>query len=160
MPTFAEQIAKHVAKYKKRIDDTVRGTVIGLAGSMIEYAPRGEYAQWSETGRKWNPSPPYQKGEFAGSFDYSFGGVPDSYTPTIDASGRSSIERIKAGVMSAPLIGKHYIYNNAPYAMVIENNEHPLIDNWKLVGRNKPHITYRTMKDAPYIVSKVTSRLV
>ena len=136
METFAEQIAKHVATYQRRLAHVTQGTVIMVGKAIVERSPVGRWELWSEVGKKWNPSPPYKAGEFKGSWSYSHGSAGNDFPSTIDASGSTSMARFME-VKAAPTAARHFIYNNAPYAWVMETGNHPLISKWKLTPPNQ-----------------------
>src|SRR3990172_8810069 len=137
MPTFAEQIAKHVAKYQRQLAHVTQGTVIMVGKALVERSPVGKWSKWSEMGQGLNPMPPYVAGEFVGSWAYSNGTVGKDYPATIDASGYKSMERFME-VKAAPTAARHFLHNNSPYAWVMETGVHPLIKNWRLVSGNHP----------------------
>ena|SRR3990167_9373340 len=136
MPTFAEQIAKHVAKYQRRLAHVTQGTVIMVGKALVERSPVGQWELWSEAGKRWHPRAQYKEGEFKGSWSYSHGSVKGDFPSTIDASGSLSITRFME-VKSAPTAARHFLYNNAPYAWVMETGNHPLISKWKLTPPNR-----------------------
>jgi hypothetical protein len=158
MANFAEQIDKIMTKYQKRIDDIARATVIGIAGDMIENAAVGQWDKWSAMAKSKRPSPPYQAGEFKGSFDYSFGSVDASYTPTIDKTGHSSLSKITAEVNAHPAAGRHFIHHNAPYAGVVNTGVHPSIPKWRLIHPNRARIVDIAMMNSPIIIKKIIAR--
>ena len=136
METFAEQIAKHVAKYQRRLAHVTQGTVIMVGKAVVEYSPTGRWELWSDMWQKMRPASTYRAGEFKGSWSYSHGTVGGDFPSTIDASGALSVARFME-VKTAPTAARHFIYNNAPYAMAMETGTHPYISKWKLTPPNQ-----------------------
>ena len=136
MPTFAEQIAKHVAKYQRRLAHVTQGTVIMVGKAIVERSPVGRWELWSDMWQKMRPASTYKAGEFVGSWSYSHGSAGNDFPSTIDASGSTSMARFME-VKAAPTAARHFIYNNAPYARAMETGTHPYISKWKLTPPNE-----------------------
>lgn len=134
--SFEQDIAKFVAKTEAKMARVVQGVVISIGAQLVKYSPTGEWDLWSEHGKSRNPKPPYAPGSFIGSWKYSYNGMDSSHPATIDVSGGTSMARFKE-VKGQPIAGMHYLYNNAPYAQVLETGVHPMIPNWALTEPNQ-----------------------
>src|SRR4030066_16598 len=75
MADFAEQIAKHVAKYQRRLAHVTQGTVIMVGKAIVERSPVGRWELWSDMWQKMRPASTYKAGEFKGRWSYSHGSV-------------------------------------------------------------------------------------
>ena len=107
-----------------------------IGKAVVEYSPHGRWELWSEMWQKMRPGNSYRAGEFKGSWSYSHGSVKGDFPATIDASGSTSMARFME-VKTAPTAARHFIYNNAPYAMAMETGVHPHISKWKLTPPNE-----------------------
>lgn len=167
MPTFEESVRAFTQKAERRAATVVRETVIGIGEKLVERSPVGQWDLWSDFGKRMNPQPPYAPGAFRGSWQYSFGSESSGHTATIDPTGESSMTRIR-GVMTQPVAGLHYLYNNAPYGMPLETGEHPSIPNWSLTPPNQSpffadggaHMTELALMDANFILKKAIDAVV
>lgn len=114
--TFAADISKFIQRTDAKVAKVVREVVIEIGTGVVLMSPVGQPALWK------SPAPKgYVGGHFRANWQYGFGSYPENEVADIDASGRVSIDRVKAGVQAAPVAGVHYIVNNLPYAEALEN---------------------------------------
>lgn len=143
MASFTLDLQKYADKTKQSMGDAVREVVMKCAGLVDERSPVGNTKLWlslhpfvslvTPTGRyKKNPAsgkvqyeiaPPegYLGGHFRINNQYGFGSAPTGEIDGTDEDGKATMLRIKAQVEGAPVAGLHYIANNVPYAMALEN---------------------------------------
>ena len=123
--TFALDLAAFAKKTDARTEAIVRRIVLDVAKSLIEMSPVGNKETWAanvERASRGLPALPagYVGGRFKGSWVFETGGIPTDDPNTIDASGSSSLGRIEAGMGNRMSGNVHYIANNVPYAMALE----------------------------------------
>ena len=159
MPTFAEQIAAFKRKTEAKMAAVVQATVWDIGDRLVEGSPVGQWDKWSDKGKALNPKPPYEPGEFKGSWQYSFGVASTSHPATIDASGRTSMNEFRE-VKASNMAGMHTLYNNAPYGRVLEYGSHPLIGAWHLHDPNKAHVTELAAQAFQTIVNRNARKVV
>lgn len=116
MSTFALDLQAFATKAGARADLAVKRVVAGMAESIIEMSPVGDGDYWK------NPPPKgYVGGRFRANWDYGFGAAPTRQYEDLDKTGAISTRRILAGLSAAPSAGVHFIANNLPYAVRLEN---------------------------------------
>jgi hypothetical protein len=115
---FAVSVANFAKKGKANMDAVVRKIVLDISTRVVMRSPVGDPSHWS------NPAPKgYTGGHFRANWQYAAGLVPQGVLPTIDKSGRVSIERVRKGLeaLAGHAYGKvHWLTNNLPYAMRLE----------------------------------------
>lgn len=129
MGTFAIDLAKYAETTKQSMGEAVREVVMTVATFVDERSPIGNKALWTtefidvanKLGWIKDSGKGYIGGHFRANNQYQFGTPPTSEIEGTDASGEATMARIKAGVMSSPIAGMHYIANNVPYARALEN---------------------------------------
>jgi hypothetical protein len=109
------------------INDVVRGIVLGLGREVVKRSPVGDPEWWRgvqvSPGVYEHAEVPdgYVGGHFKGNWQHGIGVMPLTQFDTIDRSGGASIERIQS-TLTANAAGKiHYLVNNLPYSIRIEN---------------------------------------
>lgn len=115
--TFSADLAKFAKKTNQNIDSAVREVVLSLAVQVDERSPVGNPDIWTPPGAPAG----YVGGHFRANNQYRFGSLPINEVEGVDASGTTATAAVKAGVYSSPVAGVHYIANNVPYAMALEN---------------------------------------
>ena len=111
--TFDLDISKFVAKTKGKSDKVVRKIVLDIGRRVVERSPVGDATYW-----KSPPPPGYVGGRFRGNWQHGIGDIPRSVFDTVDdVSG----ERISASVNNGEAFSVHYIVNNLPYSISLEN---------------------------------------
>jgi len=115
--TFALDMKAFAKKTDARLNAVVKVIVLDVAKSLIEMSPVGDADYW-----KSPPPKGYVGGRFKGSWMFETGQAPVGDPGTIDASGSTSLNRVLVGLSVGRAAGKmHYIANNVPYAMRLEN---------------------------------------
>lgn len=113
---FAMDLTKAVERRKDRMGAIVRKVVIDVGARVVMRSPVGDATLWQSP-----PPPGYVGGRFRANWQYGFNAAPVGDLPDIGPSGEASNKRIRIGVMAAPAAGMHYLANNLPYAMRLEN---------------------------------------
>ena len=124
--TFALDLSAFAKKTDARVESIVRRIVLDVAKSLIEMSPVGDASYWESP-----PPKGYVGGRFKGAWDYGYNTVPSAaYFSDYDGSklgllddpaGSASESRIMNGVGDSRMAGAvHYIANNVPYAMRLE----------------------------------------
>lgn len=118
MGSFSTDLSQFAKKTNQTVDSAVREVVMELASEVNLRSPVGKPAIWQHP-----ESAPhgYIGGHFRANNQYKFGSLPMGEVDGVDADGSRTVEAIRAGVYSAPAAGVHYIANNVPYAMSLEN---------------------------------------
>ncbi len=114
---FAIDISRFARLAKGRADMVVRKVLLDIGSRLVMRSPVGDPGYWK------NPAPKgYTGGHFRANWQYGQGFIPGGVFPTIDKSGRVSLDRIKASVSNsaAPYGRVHYIVNNLPYGPRLE----------------------------------------
>jgi hypothetical protein len=124
--SFAINMSKWTEKTKQSIDHGVREVIFTVAGFVDERSPVGNRELWADNiSRAERGLPPRPAGYIGGHFrannQYHFGAPPDNEVDGVDPDGGMTLAKIKAGVLSSPVAGIHWIANNVPYAMALEN---------------------------------------
>ena len=126
MGTFTLDLQKYADKTKQSMGEAVREVVVTCAALVDERSPVGQPEIWAANvyrksrGLSTSPSG-YRGGHFRMNNQYKFGSVPTGEVDGEDPSGTEAMVKIRAGVMTSPVAGLHYIANNVPYAMALEN---------------------------------------
>jgi hypothetical protein len=118
--SFAQQLQAFRDKTAIKAERVVRETVLELGERLLERSPIGQWDLWSAESKQRRPRPPYEPGQFIGSWNYSFGEVGSDAVPTIDESGDTSRIRFSQVKLSPPF-ADHYLYNSLEYAMLLEH---------------------------------------
>ena len=123
---FSADVSKWAAATKQKVDTLVRESVITLGERIVERSPVGNPSLWTKefvvVAKKlgWIHEG-YRGGRFRANWSYGYGAAPAETFDLIDPTGAASRDRIQAGVLAAKAGGVHYIANNLPYAMALEN---------------------------------------
>ncbi len=114
--SFTLDLQAFAKKAGDRADLAVKLVVAGVAESVVEMSPVGD-------GDYWQRPPPkgYVGGRFRANWDYGFNAAPTRQYAELDKTGATSKQRILAGLSAAPSAGVHFIANNLPYAVRLEN---------------------------------------
>lgn len=126
MTSFTIDMQEWADKTKQSMGDAVREVVMTAAGFVDERSPVGDRELWadniSRASRGLPPAPAgYIGGHFRANNQYGFGSAPTGEIAGVDPEGSVTLAAIRAGMYSAPVAGLHYIVNNVPYAMALEN---------------------------------------
>lgn len=115
MGNFALDLKAWADKAQSNTDTLVREVVIELGTRIVERSPVGNPDLWQSP-----PPPGYSGGRFRANWQHGFNDRPQGEIDAIDASGQTSINAITQGAMASPAAGMHYIANNLPYAVPLE----------------------------------------
>lgn len=126
MASFAASITAFAKKTNRTIDESVRVVVMELAREVDKRSPVGNKERWAaniERASRGLPALPagYVGGHFRANNQYHFGSLPLGEIDGTDKDGSRTLVSTHAGVYSAPTAGVHYIANNVPYAIALEN---------------------------------------
>ena len=99
----------------QRLNNVVSGVVLGLGRSVVENSPVGDPVHWKNP--KAAPEG-YVGGRFRANWQHGVGSMPKD---TFNGTQNVSIQRIQASI-PAESIGKiHWLVNNLPYSIALEN---------------------------------------
>lgn len=123
---FSTDIAAFAKKTRQSIDSAVREVVLEIGAEVDRRSPVGDKERWavniSRASRGLQAVPEgYVGGHFRANNQYKFGSVPQGEINGTDTNGGKTVAAVRAGVYSSPVAGVHYIANNVPYAMTLEN---------------------------------------
>lgn len=126
MGTFTIDLVKYAETTKQSMGEAVREVVMTVAANVDLRSPVGNRELWADNiaraSRGLPPQPAgYIGGHFRANTQYQFGTPPTGEIEGVDPTGEEAMSRIKAGLMSSPIAGMHYIANNVPYARALEN---------------------------------------
>lgn len=111
------QFDKINERVNAKLEKVVRGTVIEIGKRLIDRSPVGDPSYWKS---KYKPDG-YVGGAFRANWQYGLNSQPSGEVVGTDKSGAATKEKIKAAVNSANPYGVHYIVNNLPYSIRLEN---------------------------------------
>lgn len=106
-----------VNRVNGKLEKTVRGTIIEIGKRLIDKSPVGDSSYWKS---KYKPEG-YVGGAFRANWQYGFNSQPSGEVAGADKAGTVTKEKIKSGVNASPAFGIHYIVNNLPYSIRLEN---------------------------------------
>ncbi len=115
MSTFALDLQKFAEKTKGKADLAVGRIVLGVSGELDRRSPVGDASYW-----KSPPPKGYVGGRFRGNWQLGVGVVPAGETGLIDPSGAEAQGRILATIPEKASGQVYFLFNNVPYANVIE----------------------------------------
>ena len=123
MPSFSEQYAAAKMQMLTQLERKAAEVLIEVGDRLLEYSVVGDWPSWSKRSQQSRPMPPYDPGQFKGSWHHSMGAPSTDMSTTIDKSGESSRAEFVVGIMAQPF-GVHYFTNNVPYALKLELGDH------------------------------------
>lgn len=126
MGTFAIDLTAYAKRTGQKVDDAVREVVKECARQVDRRSPVGDSEKWAANiSRASRGLAPLPKGYIGGHFrinnQYKFGSLPDGEVEGHDKNGAVAKTAMYAGIETSPAAGVHYIANNVPYAMALEN---------------------------------------
>lgn len=127
--SFTSDIQAFAAKTNRNIDSAVREVVLSIATGINERSPVGDPLRWSTdfitAAGKLGWIAPGANGYLGGHFkvnnQYKFGSMPTNEIEGIDRDGSKTMTTLKSELFASPADGVHYIANNVPYALRLEN---------------------------------------
>lgn len=126
MASFSVDISAFAKKTNQALNTAVREVVMELASEVILRSPVGDKERWAinlSRASRGLPAIPagYIGGHFRANNQYKFGSVPQGEVNAADKDGDKTVAAVRAGVYSSQVAGVHYIANNVPYALTLEN---------------------------------------
>lgn len=133
MPTFDLDIAKIVAKTKGKTDRVVRKIVLDIGRRLVERSPVGDPTWWrgslvasginggSDIYSGMDAPEGYTGGHFRANWNHGIGEMPLTQFEDIDKTTSTSDKRIEASIKSSNAYAVHFIVNNLPYSIALEN---------------------------------------
>lgn len=106
-----------VDRTNKKIEKTIRGTIFEISKRIMFRSPVGDPAYWQS---KYKPVG-YVGGAFRANWQYGFNQQPSGEIAGTDKTGSATLGKIKSGINSSPAYGIHYLVNNLPYSIRLEN---------------------------------------
>ncbi len=115
--TFSGDIDKFKRKVTGNAEKVVKLTVAKLGESLILKTPVGDPSRWRV------PRAPegYVGGTAMANWQYGNGSVPVSFLDDIDKTGQRTIANIIKSVSVKDPFTVHYITNNTPYIIALED---------------------------------------
>lgn len=111
--SFSKELTFFAEKTGKRLENTVRSVVSMLGETLVFRSPVGDANYWKR------PAPPgYVGGHFRANWQYSFSSPMSGEVDSV--SKQTSLDSIKK-VKTSQAFGVHYVVNNTPYSIKIEN---------------------------------------
>ena len=114
MGDFALDISKFVAKAKNNSDLVVKKVVLDMGRRVVERSPVGDPTYWQS-----KPPAGYVGGRFRANWQHGTGSMPTSTFDTVNTA--DSMDRINASLATSNGAAVHWIVNNLPYSIALEN---------------------------------------
>lgn len=102
-----------VGRMRAGLDTVARRIVIEVGSRLVLRSPVGNPNLWISL-----PPPGYAGGAFRRNWQHKFGSAP---TGELEGTGNVALGEMVSSVGNSPAAGVHYIANNLPYAMALEN---------------------------------------
>lgn len=120
--SFSDDINKFKTKVKGGAARVVKLTVAKLAESITLKTPVGDPSGWKPrpNGKIYYPKG-YVGGTARANWQYGNGYIPQSFLQEQDKSGSRTIARIVSELNSLEPFTVHYITNNTPYIIALED---------------------------------------
>lgn len=115
MGQFTVSLRNFADNTKGKIEYLIKDVVRELARNIDLRSPVGDASYWRS-----KPPKGYLGGHYRANNQYKFGSYPDGEIDLIDPTGLVTMARVMADIDSAPVYGLHYIANNVPYNIRIE----------------------------------------
>lgn len=111
--TFELDLARFANKAKGNAANVVKKIILDMGARVVERSPVGDATYW-----KSKPPKGYVGGRFRANWSHGIGSMPvEKFDSVDDVSG----ERIAVSVNSSYPFSVHYIVNNLPYSIALEN---------------------------------------
>lgn len=120
--SFANDISNFTRKVEGGASKVVKLTVAKLAESITLKTPVGDPSGWKPrpNGKVYYPKG-YVGGTARANWQYGNGYIPQSFLQEQDKSGNRTISRIINELNSLEPFSVHYITNNTPYIIALED---------------------------------------
>ena len=102
-----------VGRMRNGLDRVARNIVIEVGARLVLRSPVGNPSLWMS-----RPPAGYAGGSFRRNWQHGFGSAP---TGELEGTGNVALGEMVSSVGNSPAAGVHYIANNLPYAMALEN---------------------------------------
>jgi len=111
--SFSADLSKFVDKATNNADAIMRKSILDIGKELVEMSPVGDANYW-----KMPPPPGYVGGRFRGNWQHGTGSMPLTKFDTTDNVSNGRI----ASTMPIKVLEKiHFIVNNVPYSIALEN---------------------------------------
>lgn len=123
---FGMDLKAFAAKAKGNADLVVRKVVIDMGTEIVSRSPVGDPTHWDAdfksvmAAQGWSYKG-YVGGRFRANWQYGTASKPDGVLDTTDKSGGQAIARISGSVPTNAAGKVHFLTNNLPYALRLEN---------------------------------------
>lgn len=108
---FELDISRFIDHVHSNVNAVVREVVLELGARIVERSPVGDATYWA------NPAPAgYVGGHFRANWQYGFDRMPQGEIAGTDESLTAAL-----GGIPANTTGMHYLINNTPYSIILEN---------------------------------------
>ena len=114
--TFELDLKNFENKMSVKADAICRKIVLDVGTSLVLKSPVGDASYWQEA-----PPPGYVGGRFRGNWQYGDNEIPSGQLDTIDPSGAETISIVASSVKINASGKLHYLINNLPYALRLED---------------------------------------
>ena len=144
--SFAAEITSFAEISALNANRLIRAIIIDIAEELVGRSPVGDPASWN------TPAPAnYKPGHFKANWHHKQGSSDSSIRDTVDPTGAVSMNQIRSSASNATKPADiHFLYNNVPYAMALENGHSDKAPNG---------IVALTVLEMPGIVDRAASRL-
>ncbi len=113
MGDFALDISRFVAKAKLNAALVEKKIILEIGRRVVDRSPVGDPTYW-----KSKPPAGYVGGRFRANWQHGTGSMP---TQTFDTTNNESNARIGSSVATSAPYSVHWIVNNLPYSVALEN---------------------------------------
>lgn len=114
--SFSLDLRAFAEKAKGAVDKVAREAIIDVGNRVTQRTPVGDATLW-----KSKPPKGYVGGHARANWGHAVDAPLTVEFPDIDASGAASIDRITTDVAASPAAAMHYLSNNVPYAVRLED---------------------------------------
>lgn len=114
-------IFRFLLKGKAAMQDVTKRTLLKIGERLVYYSVVGEPIYW-----KHKPHKGYAPGHFINNWQLGMDTKPLGVIEGVDATGASSLERMKSAIPRYPVGHTFYFVNNVPYARLLESGQHSL----------------------------------
>lgn len=144
--SFSAEISSFASISALNASRLVRAVIIDVAEELVDRSPVGDPDSWN------SPAPKnYKPGHFKANWHHKQGSADSSIRDTVDVTGDVSMNQIRSSALNASKpADTHFLYNNVPYAMALENGHSDQAPNGMVA---------LTVLDFPGIVDRAASRL-
>lgn len=117
MAKFTINLGEYAKRTGAKLETLAREIVFEIPARIVMRSPVGDPTIWTPP----EAPPGYVGGRFRANWQHGFGSYSQSEIDGVDPGGQQTLTAIRASVEAAPASGIHYIVNNLPYAVALEN---------------------------------------